>query len=49
MEKKYTRWIVTLSSFFAVLLLMDSCLQFRMSKKEVSKQSTFLEGGFGRG
>ena len=36
-KKKYTRWIVTLSSFFAVLLLMDSCLQFRMSKKEVNK------------
>lgn len=36
-KKKYTRWIVTFSVFLAVLLLMDSCLQFRMSKKEVTK------------
>jgi pimeloyl-ACP methyl ester carboxylesterase len=34
--KKSKPWFISLASFFLILLLMDSCMQFRMSKKEIN-------------
>ena len=34
--RKVNTWIITITLFFLIILLMDSCLQFRMSKKEVN-------------
>ena len=34
---KSRKWVITLFIFFGVLLLMDSCMQFRMSKSEIDK------------
>ena len=31
------KWVITLFIFFGVLFLMDSCMQFRMSKSEIDK------------
>ena len=34
---KSRKWIITLFIFFGVLILMDSCMQFRMSKSEINQ------------
>jgi pimeloyl-ACP methyl ester carboxylesterase len=34
--KKSKPWLISFSLFFLLLLLMDSCMQFRMSKKEIN-------------
>lgn len=38
--QKYRRWIIPFCLFPVLLILMDSCLQFRMSKSEIN---TFFE------
>jgi pimeloyl-ACP methyl ester carboxylesterase len=35
LNKKAWRWLLTSIAFFSLFLLMDSCLQFRMSKTEI--------------
>jgi len=39
--RKAKPWIISISVFFLIILLMDFCLQFRMSKKEVNQ---YFEG-----
>jgi pimeloyl-ACP methyl ester carboxylesterase len=34
--KKSKPWLISLAAIFMLLLLMDSCMQFRMSKKEIN-------------
>jgi pimeloyl-ACP methyl ester carboxylesterase len=35
--KKSKPWFISLTAIFLLLLLMDSCMQFRMNKKEINK------------
>lgn len=34
---KSRKWVITLFIFFGVVLLLDSCMQFRMSKSEIAE------------
>ncbi|MFM8911764.1 MAG: alpha/beta fold hydrolase [Flammeovirgaceae bacterium] len=35
--RRYKKWLISFCAFALLLVLMDSCLQFRMSKREVRK------------
>ena len=37
LPKRYAKWLISFCVFALLLVLMDSCLQFRMSKREVRK------------